>query len=229
MSIMELLSGAQKNQLGYEFNASKTSQVFAGELSRRISQSAAAKGETGAADAAGLSEQAQQTEQALAEKQAQLQKLESSIQSAVDYVTEKHGEKAGTAMMGIMLKRLGENEITEESLGNAFLDVIRFTDKNFGIEAGDGLMAHLNGNLNDSLNEFFDNGLSEQFIAVTSGQTNAAQTLNSGQSSQKLAEQYTDAVMKIIKEGRDANTADNAYAVPADKNSLLGVLYDEQI
>ncbi|MDL2307012.1 hypothetical protein LJC48_03170 [Desulfovibrio sp. OttesenSCG-928-C06] len=226
MSIMGILkSGLDKTQQDYLFNAKDTSQVFAGELSRRISQSSANK----VADAAAPDVEA--AAKPGADKQAQLQKLESSIKSTVDYIADKHGEKAGTAVMGIMLKRLGEEDITEENLGDAFLDAIRFVDKNFGIEAGDEFMSHLNGSLNDSLNEFFDNGFSEQFIAVTNGKVNAAQTLDTGANSQKVAEQYTDAVLQILKDGRNANesAATDPYARPTDQNALLGVLCDQQV
>ncbi len=95
------------------------------------------------------------------------QRLESALADTVSFVADKHGDKAGTAMMGLMAKSLGDGEVDEASLSKSLLNVVKFVDQNFGIEEGDALIDHLNGSLNDSLNAFFDNGRNEQFIAKT--------------------------------------------------------------
>lgn len=101
-------------------------------------------------------------------KQERLSSLESALSSTVNYMAKNYGDAAGTAMMGIVYKGIGNSTITEDNLGNAFLDVVRFVDKQFGTKEGDDLIRHLNGNLNKSMNELFDNGKNEVFYAVGS-------------------------------------------------------------
>ncbi len=98
---------------------------------------------------------------------APAERLESSLAGTVAYMTEKFGDKAGTSMMGLMAKSLGDGEVDEASLSAALLNVVKFVDQNFGIAEGDSLIDHLNGSLNDSLNDFFDNGHDELFMAKT--------------------------------------------------------------
>ena len=102
--------------------------------------------------------------------------LEQALSDTVQHVTDKFGGKAATAMMGIVYKRLGNEAVTEHNLGEALLDVTRFIDASFGFDKGDAFLSHLNGDLNKSLNAFFDNGKNEQFFASTA----AVAKLNSG-------------------------------------------------
>lgn len=194
MSIMGILN------FKTDYHASQTASVFASDISRRI---------TGAS---GLQEaQAARPEQSAEQaKLDNLQKLESSLAGTVGYMVEQHGEQAGTAMMALVYKRLGEGEVTEERLGQALLDVTRFIDKNFGFAAGDGFMEHLNGGLNRSMNEYFDNGLNETFFAVTNGQMPAApqvpQTGEDGVSpAAEAARQFSEAVLDILEQARQGN------------------------
>ena len=197
---------------------------FAADVSRRISQ---VKGlDAGAVQAENASPDA-------TEKTAQLQKLEKALGGTVAYMANKHGEKAASAMIGLVYKRLGEENITEQSLGNAFLDVTRFIDANFGTAEGDAFMAHLNSSLNDSLNEFFDNGLNETFMAVPTG----AEGGGAGVAGllQQLTEQYTDSVKAMLEEARKKAQEEQeqalespfaAYTSTGRKNTMQGVLKD---
>lgn len=164
------------------------------------------------------------------DKLSQLQKLESALSRTVSYMSERHGAQAASAMIGLIYKRLGDGEINEQTLGNAFLDVTRFIDSQFGVARGDEFMDHLNGSLNNSMNEFFDNGMSEQFIDASKFHTGSGGGGVEGIMSQ-LIEGYTDAVKTILEEARQAaherqNSPFAAYAAPQEQGFMQGVLTD---
>lgn len=91
--------------------------------------------------------------------------LARSLESAVEFVRENFGDQAATATMGLIYKNIGEGDVTEESLSNGLVAALKFIDRNFGIEAGDKTIAFFNKDLNNSLNDFFENGLMEEFYA----------------------------------------------------------------
>lgn len=216
MSILGILNSDATKLWGKTgFHASQTASVFASDLSRRIASSSAAS-----VDDAGT-----ESAQMAPEKQQQLAKLESALGGSVNYLTDKFGEKAGTAMMALIYKGIGNKDITEESLGNAFLDVTRFVDKNFGIQAGDEFMAHLNGSLNDSLNNFFENGLSEKFIAVTTYAGGQAASSDPGAT---VDEMYVQSILDMLEEARISNDNEtkNPYFKEVPDDKLSGVLQD---
>lgn len=99
--------------------------------------------------------------------------LRTSLENTIGYITSEHGRTAAAAAMGIIYKRLGSESATELSLGDALLDVTRFIDANFGFDKGDDFVRHLNADLNNSLNDLFENGKNEIFITTTThnGQT----------------------------------------------------------
>lgn len=219
MSIMGILN------LKTDYHASQTASVFASDISRRISGT----GGTGVDPAVQPEQQA---------RPENLQKLESSLADTVNYMVENHGEQAGTAMMALVYKRLGEGEVTEENLGQALLDVTRFIDKNFGFAAGDGFMEHLNGNLNRSLNEYFDNGLNETFFAVTNGQMPSAGQVAGADAEgvsalEEVSRQFSDAVLDILEQARQGNEnrAEEALYGPEGarlaQSRLVGVLREQ--
>ena len=200
------------------------------DLAKRISQS---KG-LGAADAAKgtgpASTPAVDDEQAAiqAEKQSQLQKLESALANTVSYMKEKHGEQSASAMVGIVYKSIGDGELNEQSLGNAFLDVTRFIDKNFGTDSGDEFMSHLNGSLNDSMNAFFDNGLNETFMVAPTSPEGGGSAGVEGILSE-ITEQYAQTIKEMLEEVRanpEHHGAVAAYAGSGNSNALVGVMKD---
>ena len=89
--------------------------------------------------------------------------LAAALVDTMDYIGDEFGADAATAAMGIVYSRVGNGDITEDSLGKGLLDVVRLIDRTFGFEGGDKLLNRFNGDLNDTLNEYFDNGLTEQF------------------------------------------------------------------
>jgi len=201
---------------------------FAYEITRRLSQSNGLNNTRSAKAAEASRDVSVDDEQAvaLAEKHNRLQELERALASTVAYMNAKHGEKAASAMMALVYKRLGNGEITEQTLGNAFLDVTRFIDKNFGISAGDDFMAHLNGNLNDSINSFFKNGQEEIFMAVSPPSTGEG-GIDAANLLEQLTKEYTEAIKEMLKEAR-AKPEDklDAYADPRQKEPLIGVVLD---
>lgn len=92
--------------------------------------------------------------------------LESALAGAVDYVRENHGEAAATAVMGIVIKGVGDGSGGEDALGDALVSALKFIDRNFGIAAGDAAMAKFNGTLNTAVNDFYQNGHLEEFYAA---------------------------------------------------------------
>ncbi len=104
---------------------------------------------------------------ALQEKTEQGKKLESALADTVSYMADKFGDTAASTMMGLVYKRVGDGPVTEDSLGQGILDAVKFIDKNFGTQKGDELIAKVNGELNENLNAFFDNGSNETFFATT--------------------------------------------------------------
>lgn len=146
--------------------------IFAAEVVRRTVRPAPAARVAPSPAAQGDTSQAAQPDtaaspQANAEANAEATALQNALSGTIDYVTQRHGAKAATAVMAIVMKRIGNGDVTEESLGNGLLDATRFLDRQFGTSAGDAFMDQMNGELNTSLNDYFDNGHNERFLAVT--------------------------------------------------------------
>ncbi len=194
-------------QSGYSngFNASGTAGVFAADIARRAAAS------QGLAQSGQDIPPAAESEASDSEKSAQLQKLESALADTVSYMVEQHGEQAGTALMGIVYKRLGKGDVTEQSLGNAFLDVTRFIDANFGIAKGDAFLEHLNGGLNDSLNAFFDNGVNEVFFASNGASGSISGLPAASLNTENLAadvNQLTESIIRLVKDARNVTSGE---------------------
>lgn len=151
----------------------ESASAFAGEVARRAVAGAAIEagtvsgaGVTGG-EASGTGNRASSGKGGTAGDEARRKGLADALEGSVRHIADVHGDAAGTAFMGLVMKRLGEGEVTEQSLGDGLLDGLRFIDRQFGTDAGDRLIDHLNGDLNDSLNGFFGNGREERFLATT--------------------------------------------------------------
>ncbi len=169
--------------------------------------------------------------------------MEKSLESTIQYLTQNHGAGAATAAMGIVYKNLGDAPITEGTLGQAFLDVTKFIDANFGLSQGDNFIHHLNGNLNESMNELFQNGQTEMFIAVTTinGKTHstadgAISAANSKSLSETIADaltsvdQFTDKILQEMQNKRvQAEKGTAAYSYASASPLPTGVLLDSSI
>lgn len=94
--------------------------------------------------------------------------LRDSLGAALDWVRNSFGDETGAAASGMMLAATAET-VSEETLGQGLLDVLRFIDRTQGFAAGDQAIARFNSGINGQLNAYFDNGKSELFMAVQSG------------------------------------------------------------
>lgn len=103
--------------------------------------------------------------------------LADSLAATADWMGEKHGAQAGKAFLGIIAGYVGSGEVGEEALSKGMLAAIRFTDRTFGIEAGDALAVRLNSGLNTQVNDYFDNGLTEQIYISTVQANPVSQTV----------------------------------------------------
>ncbi|EHJ47826.1 hypothetical protein DFW101_1819 [Solidesulfovibrio carbinoliphilus subsp. oakridgensis] len=170
---------------------SGTSDTFAAEIMRRLqsSQTASNAGALLESGAAG--------------------DLQSALADTVDYVRETHGDAAATAVMGIVIKGVGNGSGGEDALGNALVSSLQFIDRNFGIASGDAAMAQFNGSLNNAVNGYFQNGKTELFHAAgeaggAAGQVQGilASTLSSvaGTFGQDAAETVADILAGSLKE-----------------------------
>jgi hypothetical protein len=170
---------------------SGTSDTFAAEIMRRLQASRTASNagallESGAAG-----------------------DLQSALAGTVDYVRKTHGDAAATAVMGIVIKGVGDGSGGEDALGNALVSSLKFIDRNFGIASGDAAMAQFNGSLNNAVNGYFQNGKTELFHAAgdaggAAGQVQGilASTLSSVTDSfgQDAAETVADILAGSLKE-----------------------------
>ncbi len=118
---------------------------FAGEITRRAAQTAPGDNKARDIDDKGLS---------------------TALGNSVEYVKKTFGDNAGRAVMGIVLGHAGQGALTEEKLGDGFVSALEFIDKNFGTASGDQAMGVFNGELNQALNGYFQNGKQESFLAA---------------------------------------------------------------
>lgn len=114
--------------------------------------------------------------------------LADSLASTAEWMNEKYGAKAGTAVLGILAGYVGNGNVGEEALSKGMLAAIRFTDRNYGISAGDALASRLNSDLNVKVNDYFDNGLSEQIYTSTVAANDVSRTLSVA--TQGIAERF---------------------------------------
>lgn len=92
--------------------------------------------------------------------------LEKSLTEAVSFVEDNFGDRAARTFMGVVLQNAGSKALGEDDLGNALVDGLEFIDRAFGIAAGDKAMSFFNGDLNQALNGYFQNGKNESFLAM---------------------------------------------------------------
>jgi len=88
--------------------------------------------------------------------------LRHSIGSTVDWIRDRFGDETAAAASGMILGSSG-SKVTEDSLGDGFLNALKFIDRNHGYAAGDETISRFNNGVNAELNSYFDNGKSELF------------------------------------------------------------------
>jgi len=126
--------------------------------------------------------------------------LEKSITEAVSFVEDNFGDRAARTFMGVVLQNAGSKPLSEDDLGNALVDGLEFIDKAFGIAAGDKAMAFFNGELNQAINGYFQNGKNESFLAM-----------DVDQASDKLGEAMGQAVSAMM----------DKFQAKVDPNAML--------
>ncbi|WP_316898022.1 hypothetical protein [Pseudodesulfovibrio indicus] len=89
--------------------------------------------------------------------------LRDELASTMDWLRERFGDETASAAAGMIIQSTASG-VTEDTLGEGMLNVLKFIDRNFGIAAGDEAMARFNSGINNALNNFFDNGLNELFF-----------------------------------------------------------------
>ncbi|THB69108.1 MAG: hypothetical protein D6E12_05295 [Desulfovibrio sp.] len=141
--------------------------------------------------------------------------LESSLAGAVDYIRGQFGDKAATAFMGLVYQGIGNSEVTEENLGRGLLQGVRFLDRNFGFAAGDKALNFFNGDLNQAMNDHFQNGLNEQFYASTwQGADIVSLSLSAAEGALDSQDAETPSLLEslqaTLEELTDATTSDPA-------------------
>lgn len=92
--------------------------------------------------------------------------LVQSLTQAVESIRSIAGDGAASAAMGALLKKAKSGNLTEDSLRDGMLEAMSFVDQNAGVDAGDKVMAVFNGQVNDEMNTFFNNGSDEHFAVI---------------------------------------------------------------
>lgn len=185
----------------------KTGLTDAGVTDSADSVDASSLADATAAPAADAGQAAQQDPKAqAAEKLAQNKRLEGSLSEVLNYVTDTYGTSAAQAMRGVILNKLGDQDVTEDSLGKAMLSGISFIDHQFGIAQGDKFMAKINDSLNGAMNSFFDNGSSEVFFDAAKTDT-AFLVDRVAIAADKVSKDIADAVTDMMDDGADAQAA----------------------
>lgn len=117
--------------------------------------------------------------------------LQSSLENTINAIASRHGAEAASEVMSIVCNNV-DGAVTEEGMGNGFVEAIRFIDRNYGISEGNRLMGELNAGVNKEMNEYFDNGHNEVFFDA--GQNSNALRVVKGfmQSSEGLFDSLTE-------------------------------------
>lgn len=152
-----------------------TADIFAADIARRIGGTAMPESDEGKAQETAATENS-----FYGVTRGDLKALEKALAGVMDKIVENFGAKAGAVAQTLVYKRIGEDEITEDNLGNGLLDALKFIDKQFGPEAGDELIAFMNRGVNKELNEFFGNGQNEEFYVSTDATDAAASKAAAG-------------------------------------------------
>lgn len=92
--------------------------------------------------------------------------LRYALGQTMDWIRDRFGDEAAAAASGMVLSATA-NEVNEDTLGDGLLNALKFIDRNFGIAAGDSAIAQFNQTVNVELNNYFENGKTELFMAET--------------------------------------------------------------
>ena len=146
-----------------------TSEAFAADIARRISGAPMPGPEADKAQEAKAAEKS-----VYGVTRGDLKALEKALAGVIDKIIDQFGVKVGGIAQALIYKKVGEDEVTEQTLGDGLLDALKFIDKQFGPQEGDKLIEFMNGGINKELNAFFGNGKNEEFYASTGAAEAAA-------------------------------------------------------
>ena len=153
------------------YNPLKTEAVqgFAHEMTRRSAQSVTQDGAKRSVADAGL---------------------ETAITNAMGFVKDNFGDQAARTVMGIVTNRAGSGALSEDEIGQGFVDSLEFIDRSFGTQAGDKAMGYFNDELNQAINGYFQNGKNETFLAVDTKQAASDLSATVGTAMSSLADKF---------------------------------------
>ncbi len=117
--------------------------------------------------------------------------LQKAIEGAVGFVEDNFGDQAARTFMGIVLKDASGRTMDETALGDAFVNGLEFLDRTFGTASGDKAMAYFNGELNQALNGYYQNGQNESFLAVDMDQAQDELGNVAGQAASAMMKKFT--------------------------------------
>lgn len=119
-------------------------------------------------------------------------RLANALKNAVNWVADQHGEMTANSLMASVLGSTGE-AASEQSVSNGLVRALKLVDQSFGVKAGDEAIAQFNGELNNALNDYFDNGLDEKFLVVGSSAGTSGVSINAASLSGRYARQAVEA------------------------------------
>ncbi|AGW13016.1 hypothetical protein [Megalodesulfovibrio gigas] len=160
-----------------------------------------------------------QLQSTLGKDDAQAGSLATALGESMDSLRAQFGDQTAQAAMAMVAKRLDQpaegTPLTEEQFSRGLLEAVRLVDKSYGFAAGDEVMRQFNGDLNDAINAYFDNGLKERFFATAVGEAQdaAATPLTVSASQMQTAQQEaaaspTESLLEAMREDLEAFLAD---------------------
>lgn len=149
--------------------------------------------------------------------------LTAALSNAVEWIRDQHGDMTANAVMATVLGETGD-AASEQSVSNGLVKALKLVDEHFGAAASDAAVVQFNGALNRELNAYFDNGRSEEFLAVTTSADGLAAISSSfarqamaetSGSEQSVTEMLQEPVQRLM-EDLEESTSPEALAASAD-------------
>lgn len=104
--------------------------------------------------------------------------LATALGNSMDALRTQFGDQTAQAAMALVARRLDQQAegapLSEEQFSRGLLETVRLVDRQYGFAAGDTVMRQFNGDLNEAINAYFDNGLKERFFATAMGEAEDA-------------------------------------------------------
>ena len=137
--------------------------------------------------------------------------LSASMARAMEFIRSEFGDRAATTTMALVYKGLSKDEITEEQLSQGLLSALSLIDRQFGFAAGDKVIDFFNRDLNQAVNDFFDNGQNEIFFAAEPDAN--AQSLAAPELAPEANKETVNSILELLRQGTMPGT------MPGDEKS----------